>query len=208
MLSYSVLVVIFLYFMLMGKQPTGPHMSELETSIRRYLLVKTLISVLTGVAHGIVLASLGVKPAVVFALFTFMLNFIPSLGPLISVLLPLPVLPLVPGIGPVGIAVVVLVPLVFNYVMGNIAEPRLMGWSLRLHPVTLLAGLIFFGMIWGLVGMFLATPILAVLRIWLERSTATSPIADALTGDLTALRIYGRAPGEGSERMNTTGDSA
>ncbi|MGE0434400.1 MAG: AI-2E family transporter [Planctomycetota bacterium] len=195
-LSYSLLVAIFLFFMLIGKQPSAGFGDEVEHSIRRYLLVKMLISIVVGVAHGIVLATVGVQPAVVFALLTFLLNFIPSVGPLISVLLPLPVLPLVPGLTGAGIAVVVLVPLVINFWSGNIAEPRLMGLSLRLHPVTLLAGLIFFGMIWGIAGMFLAVPILAVLRISLARNEASAPFADAMSGDLASLAVYGHSPSE------------
>jgi AI-2 transport protein TqsA len=59
-----------------------------------------------------------------------------------------------------------------------------MGESLDLHPIVILLGLIFFGMIWGIVGMILATPIVAVLKIVLERSELTSPVARLLAGKL------------------------
>jgi AI-2 transport protein TqsA len=68
--------------------------------------------------------------------------------------------------------------------VGNIIEPKIMGESLDHHPVVILLGLIFFGMIWGVIGMILATPIVAVLKIVLERMELTAPVARLLSGRL------------------------
>ena len=57
-----------------------------------------------------------------------------------------------------------------------------MGQSLDLHPIVVLMALIFFGIIWGIVGMFLATPITAVLKILFERFEYTRPLANLLAG--------------------------
>ncbi|OQZ00301.1 MAG: hypothetical protein B6D36_15355 [Planctomycetes bacterium UTPLA1] len=56
-----------------------------------------------------------------------------------------------------------------------------MGRSLNLHPVVVLLGLIFFGMIWGIIGMFLATPIVALVKIILERIELTKPLSKLLS---------------------------
>ncbi len=68
--------------------------------------------------------------------------------------------------------------------IGNVIEPKVMGEGLDLHPITVLLGLIFWGLVWGIVGMLLATPITAVLRIVLARIDATRPVAELLAGRL------------------------
>ena len=62
-----------------------------------------------------------------------------------------------------------------------------MGRSLDLHPIVILMSLIFFGIIWGIIGMFLATPITAVIKIILEKIEITKPVAELLAGRMDAL---------------------
>ena len=62
-----------------------------------------------------------------------------------------------------------------------------MGRSLDLHPIVILMSLIFFGIIWGIIGMFLATPITAVIKIIFEKIEITKPVAELLAGRLSAL---------------------
>jgi len=64
-----------------------------------------------------------------------------------------------------------------------------------LHPVAVLMALIFFGLIWGIIGMFLATPITAVLRILLEKLDYTRPVAHLLPGRLDAIHVGTTKPG-------------
>ena len=66
-------------------------------------------------------------------------------------------------------------------------EPKIMGDSLDLHPVTILLALIFWGLVWGPVGMLLAAPSTAVLKIIMERFETTRPAADLLAGRLPEL---------------------
>ena len=63
-----------------------------------------------------------------------------------------------------------------------------MGSELDLHPVTIILALILWGMLWGIVGMLLATPIMAVIKILLARFEGTRVIAELLAGRLDALR--------------------
>jgi AI-2 transport protein TqsA len=79
------------------------------------------------------------------------------------------------------------IPGAIQFVTGNIIQPRFMGSALDLHPVIVLMALIFFGMIWGIVGAFLAVPITAVIRIVLEKIPDTRPVAELLAGRLDAF---------------------
>ena len=65
-------------------------------------------------------------------------------------------------------------------------EPKLMGEGLDLHPVTILLALSFWGLLWGIMGMFLAAPIMAVLRIVLMQFDTFKPIANLLAGDFSS----------------------
>ncbi|TWU32213.1 AI-2E family transporter [Novipirellula artificiosorum] len=72
-------------------------------------------------------------------------------------------------------------------ISGNIIEPQIMGDSSDLHPVTILVALMFWGMMWGIIGMFLATPVTAALKILLQRIESTKPIADLMAGRFPEL---------------------
>ena len=72
--------------------------------------------------------------------------------------------------------------------LGNLIEPRVIGESMDLHPVTVLLALIVWGMLWGVVGMILATPLTAVMKIFFERVEYTRPLGDLLAGRLDRLQ--------------------
>jgi AI-2 transport protein TqsA len=77
---------------------------------------------------------------------------------------------------------VIAVTSTIQLISGNIVEPKLMGNSSDLHPVTILLALMFWGMMWGVIGMFLATPITSALKIVLERIESTRPLAALMAG--------------------------
>ncbi len=186
-LSQSVLVFIFVLFLLGGRSQTAPAVGvwrEIESSVQGYVAAKLFTSLMTGVLVGTVLWLLGVDLAFLFGLFAFLLNFIPNVGSVIATLLPLPVVLMAPD-ATTGVAVLAIaLPGVIQFSVGSVVEPRLMGSSLDLHPAVILMALIFWGMLWGFVGMLLATPLTAVLRIVLERSEVTAPVAEVLAGRL------------------------
>ena len=182
--SEGLVVVIFVIFLLTGsrEKPVVGFWADIETRIQGYLLTKALLSMLVGTVTGIILALLGVDLALVFGVFAFLLNFIPNIGPVIATLLPLPIVLVNPVIStPAAIAAIAL-PAAMHFVVGNVFEPKIMGESLDLDPVVVLVTLIFWGMIWGFVGLLLATPITAVVKILLEQNELTHPVADALAG--------------------------
>lgn len=180
----SVLVMLFVIFLLLGRTRQlikHPVFRQIDRDIRRYLVLKTLISLATGVITWVILTSFGLELALVFAVLTFVLNFIPSIGSIIAVLLPIPIaLVQFETAGPV-IAIVVIMTVV-QLVIGNGIDPLLMGQNLNLSPVTILAALVFWGLIWGVVGMLLAAPLTAILRIVLAQFETTRPMSNLLAG--------------------------
>lgn len=191
-LSNGVLVVIFMVFLLAGHSrttpPPGSFREQMDRRVKRYILTKVLVSAATGVLVGFILWMFGVELAMVFGVLAFFLNFIPSIGSIMATLLPLPVVVLSPEMSPLAKIMAILIPGGVQFVIGNFLEPKIMGESLDLHPAVVLLGLIFFGMIWGFVGMFLATPIVAVLKIILERTDVTAPVGHLLAGRFTGAR--------------------
>ena len=71
-----------------------------------------------------------------------------------------------------------------HIIIGNILEPKLFGEAFGLHPVTIILSLIFWGMIWGIIGILLAAPITAVIKISFEKFDTTLPIAKFLAGKI------------------------
>ncbi len=187
-LSNGLLVVIFMIFILAGKSSPaatpGSFREQVEHGIKQYILTKVLVSATTGILVGLTLWLLGVELAMVFGLLAFLLNFIPSIGSVISTLLPLPVVLLSPELSTTAKVLAIAVPGAIQFAVGNVVEPKIMGRSLDLHPVAVLLGLIFFGMIWGIIGMILATPIVAITKIVLERIELTAPVGRLLAGKL------------------------
>ncbi len=187
LLSKSLLVGIFVIFLLIGSSGStrlSGVWAEIAGRIERYLAAKAALSATTGVLVGGTLGLLGIDLAMAFGLFAFLLNFIPSIGSLIATLLPLPVLIASPNVS-FGVAVAAIaVPGVIQFTIGNLIEPKVMGDSLDLHPVVILVALIIWGMLWGIVGMLLATPMTAIMKILFERLELTRPLAELMAGRL------------------------
>lgn len=187
----SVLVLIFLFFLLLSSvkrdHPIGGAWGEVESQIRAYLITMTTLSAVTGALSWAVLSILGIPAALLFGLFTFLLNFIPNVGSFISILLPIPIV-LTTELSTTEKILAVALPAVIQFVIGNFIQPKVMGNSMKLHPVVILMALIFWGMLWGIVGMFFAVPITSIIRIACDRHALTKPIADLMAGNLTSLR--------------------
>jgi AI-2 transport protein TqsA len=190
-ISNGLLVVIFMIFMIAGKgtykASPGSLWWEVESRIKRYVLTMIFTSGATGILVGLVLAILGVNFYWMFGFLAFLLNFIPNIGSIIATILPLPVALIDPELGMISKILVLVIPGIIQFVIGNLLQPKLMGESLDLHPVVVLLSLIFFGTIWGIIGMFLAVPITAVVKIFLQRFGYTRAIADLISGKTDML---------------------
>lgn len=175
--------VLFLVFGDRGQVPKNAFVLQIQKKISKYIITKTTISMITGILVGILFLIFGVDLTFMFVVLTILLNFIPSIGSVIATLLPLPVIML--QFGFTAPFYVILIGSGFiQFTIGNVVEPKFMGDSMDLHPVVVLMFLIFWGLVWGIPGMFLAVPITAVLKIVLSRIETTRPFAELLGGRL------------------------
>jgi predicted PurR-regulated permease PerM len=137
---------------------------RIDHQVQRYLAVKTLMCIITGGLTTAILVLFHLPFAIVFGVLAFLLNYIPTLGSVIATALP--VLLATFFFGNLGPAMGILVLLMaINVVLGNVIEPRLMGRGLGLSPLLVFFSLFFGSWLWGIPGMILAVPILAVLKI-------------------------------------------
>lgn len=169
--------------------------SAILREVQRYLAMKTLISLLTGIAIGTGAALLGVDFAAFWGLLAFALNFIPNIGSIIAAV-PAVLLALV-QLGAQRSIAIAMVYLVVNILLGNIADPILIGRHLRLSPIVVLVSLVFWGWTWGIIGAFLAVPLTITLRVALQSSERWGRLA-ALMGPLpkrTSLALRGTSGG-------------
>jgi len=181
------LVLLFVLFMLggsRGDRPRSAFRAQIDAAIRSYIFNMIGLSALTGLLVGGTLAALGVEFALEFGVLAFVLNFIPTIGSIIATLLPLPVIMLTPSLSPLERILALALPAAIQGVLGSIVQPRLMGKSQDLHPVTVLLAMLVFGTIWGIIGAVLAVPITGVLRIVFSHIAATRVFADWLAGDI------------------------
>jgi AI-2 transport protein TqsA len=186
-ISSGALVLLFVLFMLGGSRGDRPHSplrTQIDTAIRSYILNMVGNSALTGLLVGVTLAVLQVDFALEFGVLAFLLNFIPTIGSVVATLLPLPVILLSADLSMTQRILALVLPLVIQIVLGSIIQPRMMGKSQDLHPVTVLLAMLFFGTIWGIIGAVLAVPITGVLRIVFSHIAETRVIADWLAGNI------------------------
>lgn len=179
------LVLIFLFFLMASRDPyevrKGVYAS-IDRDVRRYLLTKTALSVVMGILVGGILWLFGVQLAVVFGLLAFVLDFIPSIGSVLATVLPIPVaIAQYPdSLWRVGLIIAALT--IGQIVQGNIVEPKVLGSSLHLHPVIVLLAIGFWGLVWGMIGAFLAVPLTAIIRLVALRIEPLRPLGRLLGG--------------------------
>lgn len=185
-LSSVVLILIFAMFLLLGRGAqtvrTGVY-AEIDAHVRRYISIKVALSVLTGMLVAVILRLLGLELAGVFGLLAFFLNFVPNLGSIAATLLPVP-LAVAQYENPWMVVPVIALPGAVQFFIGNVVETKMTGDGLNLHPVAVLLALAFWGLLWGAIGMVLAAPMTAILRIVLLHFETVRPIGELMAGKL------------------------
>lgn len=147
--------------------------------VRRFLVVKTLVSAVTGASSGLWLWLLGVDFALLWGILIFLLNYIPYIGSTIAVF-PAAIIALL-QFGP-GYALLVLGGLVvIQQLLGNVVDPRLAGRSLEISPIVVLVSIVFWGWVWGLAGTLIGVLLTATLVIVFEHIPALRPLAVLLS---------------------------
>lgn len=155
---------------------------RMQVQIQTYLAIKTLMSLLTGGISCLILLAIGVDFAVFWGFVIFLLNYIPTVGSLLGIVLPaLLTLVQFPTLGPFAIVLAGIGTT--QIVIGNFIEPRLMGTQLNISPLVVILSLALWGTIWGIAGMFLCVPLMVILMIALAYFERTRPIAILLSGN-------------------------
>ena len=182
-ISKFVLVVIMTLFLLLGKKSvnTSPVWNDIIRHVKKYIFTKFITSSITGVSAGLIYWFLGLELAFIFGSLTFILNFIPVVGSIIAVLLPIPIA-ILQYADLSSVLLIIFLPAIIHQIIGNIVEPKIFGDAFGLHPITIILSLIFWGMIWGIIGVLLAAPLTAIIRVSFERFDSTRQIARLLEG--------------------------
>ena len=134
---------------------------EVNNSLRKFVIGAALDALLIFIVSSIGFGLVGLKAPFLFALFCALTNMIPYAGPYIGGI------PAVivgfsqsPTIGILTLLTIVII----QFLEGNFIQPSVMSKTTKLHPVTIMIGLLIFGHFWGIIGMFVSTPIIAVLK--------------------------------------------
>ncbi|HET6584618.1 MAG TPA: AI-2E family transporter [Nannocystaceae bacterium] len=192
--------------------------AEIALELQRYLWMKSVLSLLTGVLVWAWLAAIGVDFPVLWGLVAFLLNYVPNVGAIIAGLPPLLVAMVQPELGTVEILLVLAGFTAIHTVIGNILEPQMFGRELGLSPLVVFLSLAFWGWVWGPVGMLLSVPLTMVVKLLLERTEdlrwiavllgpSPGPHAPHRAHHVVAnlLRRRRKAPGAGPQGLHTAG---
>lgn len=190
-LARLTLVLIFVCYLMSPVGSKGQPRSlkngvwaQIQWRTQRYISTKLLISSATGMACGSMYYSLGVQLWHAFSAIHIVFSLIPNVGAIIACLLPIPVVAVDESMVPMKVLLAFALPTALHLCVGYFVEPRLLGDCLNLHPVTVLASLAFWGVLWGIPGMLLACPLTSAIRVVLEQSYVTQPFAQLLAGHI------------------------
>ena len=150
-------------------------LKKIDKNMKMYIAVKTGISLST--------ALVGYSPF--WGLLLFILNYIPTFGSIISSVLPI-LFSFTQFDNIVPISIVCIGLLLTQFFFGNYLEPKILGRTLNLSPLVIIISLVVWGMIWGVIGMFLCVPIMSLVMVALSAMPRTQKIAILLSegGDI------------------------
>jgi len=155
-------------------------LERIQGDIQRYVWIKTLVSMLTGLVSYAIMWGFGLDYAEFWAFVIFLLNYIPTIGSMIATIFPA-LLALV-QFEPLYPALLLLLALgATQFLIGNILDPHLMGDTLNLSPLVIILAIAVWGSLWGVVGMFLCVPITVIIVIVLSNFRETRPVAILLS---------------------------
>ena len=207
--SNALMVLLFAVIIIAGRQPLETRLGlwgEIDTAVRRYLGLKFIASGVTGLLTWLFLYMLGVPLSLVFGVLAFLLNFIPTVGSLIAMVLPLPIAYLAFADQPLIWIGAVVLPGSVQFVVGNLVEPYFQATGLDLHPITVLLTLIFWSLLWGVAGAVISVPITSVIKMVLARFETTRPVAELPRGAHGGSAADGRGPARAGAHRASSGE--
>jgi len=154
--------------------------SNINHDIYNYFRIKAFTSFLTAVLTFFILIIFNSDLAIAFGILSFFLNFIPYVGSLISIFLPV-IFSIVESYNLIYSIIILALLFLSHLFIGNLLENKLMGKALNISPIVLLIFLSIMGKLWGISGMFLSVPIMVVLIIILNNFKQTKNIAILLS---------------------------
>ena len=150
--------------------------------VESYVWVQTVVGVIITAASAALMAAVGLSHIGFWCLIIFLSNYIPAIGAAVGVLFPA-LFGLVELDG-LWRAVVLVVGLeAVHFAVSHVVQPRLQGQSLNVDPIVVLLALAFWGVLWGVVGAFLSTPLVVMSMALLAEFPSTRPLAVLLSGD-------------------------
>jgi predicted PurR-regulated permease PerM len=161
--------------------------SDLAAKLQKYMLVRTLMSVMTGALVWAFAYVLGLDLALEWGVIAFALNYIPFIGPLIATVLPTIFAIAQFGSWQMGVAVFLGLN-VIQFIVGSYLEPRMTGTALSISPFMVLFAVFFWSFLWGIAGAFIGVPILIALAAFCEQHPSSRWVAHLLSGGGRAAR--------------------
>jgi len=144
---------------------------KITEQIQRYIIAKVGVNLIAGIITTIVLSIIGIDFPIVWGLFVFLFNFVPTIGS--AAALVFPVLFTLVQFDSVGTMLLVLALMAGIQTLAfNVAEPMILGKRLNLNPLLILLSVLLWGYIWGIVGMLLSVPLTAIIKIIISNSTS------------------------------------
>lgn len=150
----------------------GPDLSRFQRTsrdIQKYLAIKTVASSVTGFLAAISCYFFKVDFPLLWGLVAFLFNYVPAIGSIVAAIPPVVLALILHGFWP-GVGVLACY-LVINFTIGNFLEPIFMGERFGLSTVVVISSVLFWGFVWGPVGMLLAVPLTMIVKVMLDNST-------------------------------------
>lgn len=155
-------------------------LSVIDSGIQRYMLLKSLLSLGVGFSMWLVLSAFGVDFAILWGFLGFILNFIPTVGPILATV-PAVLIIMLQFTDSTGTALAASITVsVVPFVFGNIIEPKVFGDSLNLNFFAVLFALVLWSFLWGIPGAFLSVPIMMAVSVVCREIGPLRPIHDLL----------------------------
>lgn len=160
---------------------------DFNKNMQRYMLLKSLVSLATGIIVTLSLLVIGIDYPVLWGLIAFLFNYVPTIGSILASIPPI-ILALV-QIGWLHAILTAMIYLAINTVIGNFIDPRLLGKGLGLSPLIVFISVIFWGWVLGPIGFLLSVPLTMFVKLFLESRENTRWIAVLLSNLSSKKRI-------------------
>lgn len=191
--TFGVVIVLTIFMLLEAqvfsrrfgaiREARGPNFERLTGAMRdtqRYLGIKTLLSLATGLFAGILCWVAGLDFFLLWGILAFVMNFIPVVGSLIASIPPILLALIARDGGPTDAIVVAGGYGLINMFLDNFVQPLLLGRRFGLSILVVVLCVLFWGWLWGLIGIILAVPLTMILKVVLDNSDEFRWVAVAI----------------------------